>query len=297
MAILLESFPDDFDKNVSRRLMERFAAAGVLPHTLYVAQEPTSDYETTVDKYSSFKEAISWADGADVPTDDPQKEFLRKIKQQGYGLGFKVGRHMVRYDMLRQVQRWADALADSFLSLLRTKNAALLNNAFAAGTTYGDGKSLCATDHPTAGGTRSNKLATATALNYASFDSVRLLGVQHVDYRGKANPIVFDQLIVPEQLTVKGAQIVGSPQQPFTTDNQINPFAGGYSVVTEDRVTSSTAFWLQARGRHGMINLIGYPLVFDRYVEQASKSLVHYGETDFRVDVEDWPGIAGTEGA
>jgi hypothetical protein len=292
--ILLESFPDEYNKNITRTLMETFK--GVLPHTLYFNMEPTSEYQTILDKYSGFGEAASWADGADVTLDDPIKEFDRTAKQEGYGLGFKVGRHMLRYDMKRIVNKWGKRLGDSFLSLLRTKHAYVLNNAFAT-VTYGDGKVLCATDHPTAGSTRSNVLATATALNFASFDSVRLLGVQHVDYRGKPTAIHFDQLIVPEQLTVTAAQIIGSPQQPFTTDNQINPFAGGYSTVTEDRITSSTAWFMQARNNHGLLSLTGYPVTPDAYVEQSSKSLVHYLETDFKVDVEDWPGIAGTAGA
>jgi hypothetical protein len=301
MTMVLDAFPDEFDANITIRMYERFqntAMGTVMPHELYARQEDTDNYQEVMDQYSTFGEAVSWADGADVTLDAAEKEYDWTVKQEGWGLGFAVSRHMVRYDKRRTVENWADALADSFIALLRNKHAYILNNAF-VGVTYGDGKVLCATDHPTAGGgSRSNVLAVATALSWDSFDDVRILGVQHTDYRGKAMPRHFNQIIVPEQLSMTAKQIIGSPQEPFTTDNQINPVMQlGYGLVTEDRLTSTTAWFLQEQGQHGIVTFTGYPVTFKSYFEQRSESLVHYGESDFKCTVLHWAGIAGTAGA
>ena len=53
----------------------------------------------------------------------------------------------------------------------QVKAASVLNNAFDSGFTFGDGKELCATDHPTSGGGNfSNELATSADLNETSLE-------------------------------------------------------------------------------------------------------------------------------
>ena len=54
----------------------------------------------------------------------------------------------------------------------QVKSAAILNNAFNSSFTGGDGKELCATDHPlSSGGTLSNELSTAADLNETSLEN------------------------------------------------------------------------------------------------------------------------------
>lgn len=306
--LLLEGFPDEFNLNILRALREQLLGhdfgygAGVLPHTRYFEMSPTSLYQELLDKYSGMGAAQDWPDGTPVPVDEPEKEWDFTIKQAGYGLGVKIGRHLIQYDRRRIVAQFISALADSMIQLQRTKHANVLNNAFAATPIYGDGQPLCDTDHPNAGGSnnRSNELATPAALSYTSIDTVDLLGANHVTFNGHSRPLMYNHLIVPTALRRLALTIVGSPLQPNTTDNAINPDVGMSGVTVESILSSTTAWFRQRVGSpadHGLLSLVGRPVQFRSYPEPSSESQVYYVATDFKETVEDWPGVAGTAGA
>ena len=68
--------------------------------------------------------------------------------------------------------RYTKALARSMAHTKQIKAAATLNNAFNSSFTGGDGKELCATDHPLGGGgTFRNEPSTAADLNETSLEN------------------------------------------------------------------------------------------------------------------------------
>ena len=87
-------------------------------------------------------------------------------------MGFSVTEEAIEdnlYDSLSS--RYTKALARAMAYTKQVKAATILNGAF-SGTTYGDGKALCVTDHPlVGGGTNSNRPTVAADLNETSLEA------------------------------------------------------------------------------------------------------------------------------
>jgi hypothetical protein len=272
--------------------------ASTLRHLAYFDSRDTDKYQEVFNKQATFGAMGEWPEGEVIPSDSPIDEGNYTMTQTGYGLGFAVGRHMVRYDLVGDVQAWADALADSAIQTLRAKHASVLNNAFSTSYTYREsGVALVSASHTTAGGTRSNILAAATALSFASYDALMQVAGAHVDYRGKLNPLSPDQLIAPDELRVTATQIKGSQKEPGTTDNDVNPFFGDGPIVIEEHLTSATAWFIRDTSMQNMVSRTGLSFRTDKYVDQPTQSLVHYGEMDFAYGAKNWEGLLGSAGA
>jgi hypothetical protein len=297
--ILLEGFPNEYDARIQKTILERFLArAGQLKYERYFNVESTDQYKIISDKVSSLGAMDTWADGADVSLDDPLNEGTYTMTQAGYGLGFKVGRHMLRYNMRNLPIRWSAALADSAIQTLRAKHASVLNNGFSTSYAYREsGVALISASHTTAGSTRSNILAAATALSHAAYDALRQVAGNHVDYRGKLNPLNVDQLIVPLELEKAAREITGSPQKPYTTDNEINAFFAEAGPIVEEHLTSATAWFLRDSTSMNLSSYHGLPFRVRTFPEFSSDSQVYFGEMDFAYGAEDWEGIVGSAGA
>lgn len=297
MTITLLSFPNQYNLNILQHMVERFGQrAQQLVHSSYYTERPTTSYVWTNDKTSGFGALDTWGDGEAVPIDTPANMGTYSLTQARYGRGFKEGPMIRKFGRVDVLVGWADALVDSAISTLRTTHASVLNNAFSTSYAYREaGVALCSASHTTAGGTRNNLLG-ATALTFTSYDSLRQVAGAHTDYRGKLSPLNMDQLIVPDELAVTGAQIVGSPQQPFTTDNQINPFVGK-GLVVEPFLTSATAYFGRDSMSTNLISLTSQPFAIRGYYEDATESNVVYGSMIYAYGVDDWPGIVGCAGA
>ena len=104
-------------------------------------------------KLSGFGSAPTKQEGAAIEYDNAQEAFTARYTHETVAMGFAITEEAVEdnlYDSLSA--RYTKALARAMAYTKQVKGADILNNAFAAGTTYGDGKSLCANCHPAVGG-------------------------------------------------------------------------------------------------------------------------------------------------
>ena len=117
-----------------------------------------------------FGTAPEKAEGAAVSFDTANESFTARYTHETIALAFAITEEAIEdnlYDRLSS--RYTRALARSMSNTKQVKAASILNNAFDSGFTFGDGKELCATDHPTSGGgTFRNELSTAADLNETS---------------------------------------------------------------------------------------------------------------------------------
>lgn len=142
-------------------------------------------------------------------------------------------------------------LMESFQQTKEIYGANILNTA----TTYnasigGDGKALCATDHPIDGSTVANKPSTDVDLNEATL----LNGMISVrtNFKDQAGLKVFARarkLIVPPQLEPVAIRLTKSELRPGTADNDVNAListAGGLpeGYMVNDFLTSQYAWFL-----------------------------------------------------
>ena len=142
-------------------------------------------------------------------------------------------------------------LIESFQQTKEIYGANVLNTA----TTYnasigGDGKALCATDHPIDGGTVANRPTTDVDLNEATLLN-GMIAVR-TNFKDQAGLKVFARarkLVVPPQLEPVAIRLTKTELRPGTADNDVNAImmtAGGLpeSYMVNDFLTSSRAWFL-----------------------------------------------------
>jgi|WetSurMetagenome_2_1015567.scaffolds.fasta_scaffold96418_2 hypothetical protein len=184
-------------------------------------------------------------EGAGIAYDEMRQGFTTRYTHATYALGFQVTREAYEDGIaVMQSLRKAQSLAFSMRQTKETLAALVLNRAFTSTYAGGDGKELCATDHPNvAGGTWSNELATAADLSEASLEQMCIQVAAFTNDRGMKIAVRPQKLVIPPALEFEAARILKSIQQAGTANNDINAikamgkFPGGVAVnhyLTDD---------------------------------------------------------------
>ena len=102
---------------------------------------------------SGFGNAQTKAEGSGVSFDDAQETFTSRYQHETIALAFAITEEAIEDNLYdRLASRYTKALARSMANTKQVKAANVLNNAFDSSFKGGDGKELCATDHPTLSG-------------------------------------------------------------------------------------------------------------------------------------------------
>jgi hypothetical protein len=173
---------------------------------------------------SGFGQAPTKGEGASVSYDDANEAYTARYTHETVALAFAITEEAIEdnlYDRLSS--RYTKALARSMSNTKQVKAASILNSAFSNAVTYGDGKELCATDHPTVGGGNfSNELATSADLNETSLETALIDISGFIDERGLKIALQGKKLIIPPQLQFVADRLLETTLRPATADNDIN---------------------------------------------------------------------------
>lgn len=195
---------------------------------------------------SSFGLAQVRGEGAPVTYDSEQQGFLTRYTHVEYALGFMITKNMVDDDLYDVVgQRKAKALARSMRQTKETIGANVLNRAFTSTYTGGDGKELCATDHPNiAGGTYANELSTAADISEAALEQVLIDLGKMTDDRGLKIAVRPRKIIVPIDLDVEANKILKTEFEVGTANNTVNVVRSRFPMgVTVNHWLTDTDAW------------------------------------------------------
>lgn len=173
---------------------------------------------------TSFGLAAVKTEGNSISYDTERQAFITRYLNIVYALGFVITREMVEDDQYGVVgPRRARGLAFSMRQTKETIAANVYNRAFNSSFTGGDGKELCATDHPNfAGGTWSNELSTAADLSEASLEQACIDIMKWTNDRGLRVSIKPQSLHISPDLVFEAERILGSSHRVGTSDNDIN---------------------------------------------------------------------------
>lgn len=164
------------------------------------------------------------AEGEAVSYDSIRQGYVTRLTNVNYGLGIKVTSNAIADGLgFKVATTGAKALVRSDKLTRETVGANVLNRAFSDSYTGGDGKELCATDHPnTAGGTYQNELTTASDLNeYAIEQSI--IGINTwEDDRGLPIAIKAKLLVVHPNDMFEAERLLKSAGRVDSADNDIN---------------------------------------------------------------------------
>ena len=251
---------------------------------------------------SGFGSAPVKAEGASVQFDDATEAFTSRYSHETIALAFAITEEAVEdnlYDSLSS--RYTKALARSMANTKQVKAANVLNRAFNSSFTGGDGKELCATDHPTIFGTVKNELSTAADLSETSIEQALIDINAFTDERGLKIAARGMKLIIPSDLQFTAQRIMNSDNRVGTADNDINAIKSmgmipqGY--VVNNYLTDTDAFFIITDVPNGLKYFERSPIKtsmegdFDTgNVRYKARERYSFGFSDFR-------GIFGSPGA
>ena len=206
---------------------------------------------------SGFGNAATKSEGAGVTFDTANEVYTSRYTMETIALAFALTEEAMEDNLYDQLgARYTRALARSMSHTKQIKAAAVLNNAFDSSFTGGDGKELCATDHPLGGGgTFRNEFTVAADLNETSLENALIDISQFVDERNMIVALRGMKLIVPPALQFVADRLLESTLRTGTSDNDLNAIKNmgmlpdGYTI--NHFLTDTDAFFLKTDAPNG----------------------------------------------
>lgn len=206
---------------------------------------------------SGFGEAAVKTEGAGVTYDQAQEVYTSRYTHETISLAFSLTEEAIEDNLYdRLASRYTKALARSMATTKQIKAASVLNGAFTT-SLGGDGKPLCADDHPTLGGPNlRNELAVAADLSETSLEQALIDIAAFTDERGLKISVQGLKLIIPKELQFTADRILKSTLRTGTADNDINAVRNmgmvpqGYTV--NHYLTDPDAFFIKTDAPNGM---------------------------------------------
>ena len=254
-------------------------------------------------KLSGFGAAPVKNEGAAIAYDNAQEAWTARYNHETISMGFSVTEEAIEdnlYDSLSA--RYTKALARAMAYTKQVKGAAILNNAFAAATTYGDGQTLCSTAHPlVSGGTNSNRPTTGADLNETSLEAAVIQIAGWTDERGLLIAAKPRKLVLPADLQFVATRVLDSELRPNTADNDINALRTngtipeGYTV--NHYLTDTNAWFLLTDVPNGLKHFVRTPMQTSMDADFDTGNSRYKARERYSFGVSDPLGVFGSPGA
>ena len=269
---------------------------------VYETESSERAFEEEV-KLSGFGAAPVKSEGSAITYDTAQEHFTARYTHETVAMGFAITEEAVEDNLYDSVSaRYTKALARAMAHTKQVKAAFPLNNAFATTNfTAGDGKELCATDHPTvAGGELANVLATASDLNETSLEQAAIDIAAFTDDRGLIIAARPKKLIVAPYNQFVATRILETELRPGTADNDINAMRtngtipGGYSVNHFITTGNKKEWFVMTDVPNGMKHFTRTPLQTGMDGDFDTGNVRYKARERYSFGVSDFLGIFGS---
>ena len=272
-------WPEIFDKNTSTKAFEEEVSA------------------------TGFGLAQIKTEGAPISYDTAEQGFVSRYTHATYALGFIVTQEMFDDNLYMEIGlKRAQSLAFSIRQTKEVVAANVLNRAFTAAYTGGDGVELCSLLHKNkSGGTWANELTTAADLSDTALEQACIDIAGFTNDRGLTIKVLPKKLIIPPDLEFEAARILKSIQQPGTANNDINAIRvlgkipQGYAV--NHFLTDADAWFIKTDVTDGMKLFQRKPMSFGTDNDFDSTNAKFKSSERFSVGWSDPRGLFGSPGA
>lgn len=250
-----------------------------------------------------FGNAPVKAEGSAISYDAASQQWTARYQHETIALAFSITEEAEEDGLYGSIAaRYTKALARSMASTKEIKAANVLNNAFSgSGVTGGDGKTLCATDHPTRSGNQSNTLATAADLSETSLEQMLIQIADMKDDRGLRIAAQGTMLVIPTAYSFVAERLLESQLRTGTADNDINAIrAGGYlpqGYHVMRRLSDSDSFYIMTDVPDGLKHFQRSPLKKGMEGDFETGNVRYKVRERYSFGFTDWRGIFGSEGA
>ena len=254
-------------------------------------------------KLSGFSAAPVKNEGSAIAYDNGQEAWTARYNHETIALGFSITEEAMEdnlYDSLSA--RYTKALARGMAYTKQVKAAAILNNAFSAAYTYGDGVSLCSTAHPlVSGGTNSNRPAVSADLNETSLEAAVIQIAAWTDERGLLIAAKPKKLVIPPALMFVATRLLETSLRVGTTDNDINALKNNGSIpegyTVNHFLTDSNGWFLTTDVPNGLKHFVRTPLATSMDGDFDTGNTRYKARERYSFGVSDPLGIFGSPGS
>ena len=251
---------------------------------------------------SGFGNAAVKPEGQGIQFDDAQETFTARYTNETIALAFAITEEAIEDNLYdRLASRYTKALARSMASTKNIKGAAVLNNAFNAGFSGGDGVSLINTAHPTLAGTFSNRLAANADLNETSLEQSLIDIAAFTDERGLKVAARGMKLVIPSNLQFTADRLMNTQGRVGTADNDINAIKNmgmipeGYTV--NHYLTDTDAFFIKTDVPNGLKHFSRSPIKTTMEGDFDTGNVRYKARERYVFGFSDPRGIFGSQGA
>jgi len=229
------------------------------------------------------------------------ERFVYNQEHTEIALGYAITRKAID-DNLYKTQFMPSnlGLIESFQQTKEIYGANVLNSA----TTYnasigGDGKALCATDHPIDGGTIANRPLVDVELNEATLLNAMI--AIRTNFKDNAGLKIFARgrkLVIPPQLEPVAIRLTKTELRPGTADNDVNAImmtAGGLpeGYIVNDYLTAA-ATWFLLTNIDGLSYMERVKFESDMQVDFVTDNLLVKGYERYSFGYYNWRSIFGS---
>ncbi|MGH2878941.1 MAG: Mu-like prophage major head subunit gpT family protein [Solirubrobacteraceae bacterium] len=253
-------------------------------------------------------EGWNFSDTGRVQYDQRNKGFVKRYTHVEFAKGFIVDRKLVDDNLTDISFDDAHELGDSAFRKREKGAASILNNAFVdegenndglaiAGP---DGMALCSAEHPHSQDdsiVQSN--TNALALTNANLSVLRREHMAIKDDRGDIMDVMPNELIVPPELEDVAIPLTGSPLDPASANNAVNPTPGRFQTIVWHYLTGPKAWFLADSARRAR-SLLWYdriPLEFGREEDFDTLQAKFRAYMRYSYGWRDWAWIFGSNPA
>src|SRR3990167_2504517 len=297
------SFPQDLRPGIKEWFGLKYKDWESFYDKIFEMRASSRNYEEDA-LVSSFGLVVEKPEGSAVSYDTANQGITPRYRHISYGLGFVITQEMMDDGIaMSNAEKFVKALKYSALLTKEVVAANILNRAFNSSYTMsgGDGKEMCATDHPTRAGDQSNELTTAADLSEAALEQA-LIDIHNAkDDRGLKIAMRAKKLIIPVNLIFEAQRILKSPLRVSTADNDINALKSlNYipdGVVASPYLTDTDSWFLLTDCPDGLVYYNRKDMVVDTDNDHDTNNMrtkvlyrCSFGHSDFR-------GIFGSPGA
>lgn len=201
------------------------------------------------DRFTSVAGLNEWDEKAETvaATEDiPVQQYQKTLVQRIFAKTVPISREFIDFEEWGMISDIPRMLGSSAFRTMETNGAAMFNDA-ANGTTYlaEDGKSIGNDAHTNVdGGNSQDNLFASSAFSMTTIKTIRDATQRWKDYRGNLVDIAMDTLLVPPELSTDAFEATKSEKRPDVANNAMNPYFMGFNVVSWNRLTSSTMWFM-----------------------------------------------------
>ena len=254
-------------------------------------------------KLAGFSAAPVKPEGQAIAYDNAQEAWTARYNHETIAMGFSITEEAMEdnlYDSLSA--RYTKALARAMAYTKQVKAAAILNQGFNSGVTYGDGVSLFSTAHPLiSGGTNSNRPTVGADLNETSLENAVIQIAGWTDERGLLIAAKPRKLVVPPALMFVATRLLETELRVATADNDINALKNNGSIpegyTVNHFLTDTNAWFLTTDVPNGLKHFIRTPMSTSMDGDFDTGNARYKARERYSFGVSDPLGIFGSPGA